>query len=133
LLVAALGNEAATERVQVWLGRQQPETLLISDWVNTEFASALSIKVRSGTISVTERAGIAAAFVRLRADSLTVLPVAREHFVSAARFVEQFSLGLRAADALHLAIAAEQGATICTLDRRFAEAAAALAVSAELL
>jgi hypothetical protein len=42
LLVAALANEAATERVQIWLERQPPERLLISDWVVTEFASALS-------------------------------------------------------------------------------------------
>jgi predicted nucleic acid-binding protein len=132
LLVAALANEAATERVQIWLERQPPERLLISDWVVTEFASALSIEVRTGTIRVTDRARIAAAFTRLRADSLTVLSVTRDHFVAAALYAEQFSLGLRAADALHLAIAAERGATICTLDKRLSEAAMALAVNAEL-
>jgi uncharacterized protein len=133
LLVAALANEAATERVQIWLERQPPERLLISDWVVTEFASALSIEVRTGTIRVTDRARIAAAFTTLRADSLTVLPVTRDHFVAAALYAEQFSLDLRAADALHLAIAAERGATICTLDKRLSEAAMALAVNAELL
>jgi predicted nucleic acid-binding protein len=131
--VAALANEAATDRVQTWLGRQQPETLLISEWVATEFASALSMKIRSGSIGAADRARIAATFTRLRADSLIMLPVTRDHFVAAARFVEQFTLGLRAADALHLAIAAEQGATICTLDLRLAEAATALAVDAELV
>jgi predicted nucleic acid-binding protein len=131
--VAALTNETATERVLMWLERQEPETLLISEWVATELASALSLKVRSGVIGVTDRARMAATFTRLRADSLIVVPVTRDHFVTAARFVEQFALGLRAADALHLAIAAEHGATICTLDRRLAEAATALAVDAELL
>jgi predicted nucleic acid-binding protein len=133
VLVAALANEVASERVQVWLGRQEPETLLISDRVITEFASALSIKVRNRMITVPERARMAATFTRLRADSLTVLPVTRDHFVAAARYAEQFSLGLRAADALHLSIAAAQGATICTLDKRLAEAGAALAVSTQLL
>ncbi len=76
---------------------------------------------------------MASVFTRLRTESLTVLPVNRSHFGTAAGYVEQASLGLRAADALHVAIAAEHGATLCTLDRRLAEAATTLAVSAELV
>jgi uncharacterized protein len=112
------------------LGRQEPGTLLISDWVVTEFASALSIKVRSGELSAEDRARLAGVFTRLLTESLMVLPVTPDHFATAARFAEQFRLGLCAADALHVAIAAQQGATICTLDRRLAEAATMLAASA---
>jgi len=128
-----LANEAATRRVQTWLGRQEPETLLISDWVLTELASALSIKVRTGELSAADRARLVEVFTRLRTESLTVLPISRNHFVTAGRVVEQVSLGLRAADALHVALAAEYGATLCTLDRRLAEAATTLAVNAELV
>ena len=131
--MASLANEVATHRVQTWLGRQPPETLLISDWVVTELASALSIKVRTGELSASDRARLAATFTRLRTESLTVLPLSRGHFATAARFVEQVNVGLRAADALHVAIAADHGATLCTLDRRLAEAATSLAVSAELI
>jgi uncharacterized protein len=131
--VAVLANEVVTERAQTWLGRQQAGTLLISDWVVTEFASALSIKVRTGELNGENRALLAEMFTRLRTESLIVVPVTRGHFATAARFVEQVSLGLRAADALHVAIAAEQGASICTLDRRMAEAATQLAVSAQFL
>ena len=41
LPVAALTNEAETERMQHWLGRQPEDNLAISDWVATEFSSAL--------------------------------------------------------------------------------------------
>jgi predicted nucleic acid-binding protein len=43
------------------------------------------------------------------------------------------ALGLRAGDALHLAIASQHGATVYTLDQRIAEAGPALGVSAQLL
>lgn len=62
-----------------------------------------------------------------------VLSVTRDHFVAAGQFAEQFNLGLRAADALHVAIAAGHGATICTLDRRLVEAASTLGVSAAIV
>jgi predicted nucleic acid-binding protein len=133
LLVAALTREAATERIQTWLTRQEPDTLLISDWVVTEFASALSIKVRMELLDIRDRARVAGLFTRLRAESLTVVPVSREHFLTAARFADQYCTDLRAGGALHVAIAAAQGATICTLDKRLADAATSLAVSADLV
>lgn len=133
LLVAALGKEAATGWAQLWLSRQDPERLFISEWVSTEFASALSIKIRTGQLTVEDRARVAGPFTRLKAESLIVVPMAREHFVAAARFADQFAIGLRAGDALHVAVAAGLGASICTLDRRLAEGAVALGVSAELV
>ena len=132
-MVAALTNEAATAHAQVWLSQQDPEALLISEWVATEFASALSIKIRTGALTVEDRARVAGAFTRLKSESLTVVPVTREHFLTAARFVEQYGIGLRAGDALHAAVAAGQGATICTLDKRLADGAIALGVSAQMV
>lgn len=132
-LVAALTREAETARIQDWLAAQEPERLTISDWVVTEFSSALSIKLRTGQIAAEHRAGALAMFARLRADILTTLPVLRSQFRAAARFADQFALGVRAGDALHLAICADHGAALCTLDRRLAEAAPALGVKTLLL
>ena len=133
LLVAALTNETETERMQRWLGQQQPDELAISDWVVTEFSSALSIKLRAGQINENQRAEVLSLFTRLVTDSLAVVPVSRLEFRTAARFADQHALGLRAGDALHLAICTDHGATLCTLDRRLANAGSVLGVKAMLL
>ena len=52
---------------------------------------------------------------------------------AAARITDQYRLGLRAGDALHLAICTDHGATLCTLDRRLGEAGAALGVKTMVL
>ena len=129
LLVAILTNEAETGRMQSWLGQQPPEDLAISDWVATEFSSALSIKLRTGQIGVADRAEALAMLARLAIDSFTVVPVSRLQFRMAARFSDQYLLGLRAGDALHLAICADQGMTLCTLDRRLCDAGSALGIT----
>lgn len=85
-------------------------------------SSALSIKLRTGQIDAEMRAAALALFNTLVAESLTVLPVTPTQFRLAARFADQHALGLRAGDALHLAIASDHGATVVTLDRRLAEA-----------
>jgi len=133
LLVAVLTNEAETERMQHWLGQQPVDDLAVSDWVATEFSSALSIKLRTGQIGAAHRADAMAAFARLAADSFTVVPVSRLQFRTAARFADQHTLGLRAGDALHLAVCADLGATLCTLDQRLSHAGSALGVKTILL
>ena len=133
VLVAAMTNEAETEGIQRWLGQQAGDELAISDWVVTEFSSALSIKLRTGQIGAVHRADVLATFNRLATESFTVVSVSRLQFRTAARFVEQHVLGLRAGDSLHLAICADHGATLCTLDRRLSDAGSALGVKTLLV
>jgi len=133
LLVAALTNETETERMQRWLGQQAEDDLAISDWVVTEFSSALSIKLRAGHIEPAHRADALAMFARLTTDNFLVVPVARLQFRTAARFADQHGLRLRAGDALHLAVCADHGATLCTLDRRLGDAGSVLGVKTMLL
>ena len=133
LLVAALTNEPRTAEMQEWLANQDPAELAISDWVITEFSGALSLKIRNGALPADHRAGVLAMFNSLVEESFVRLSVSPREFHTAARFADQHATGLRSGDALHLAIAANHGAHLRTLDQGLAEAARTLGASADLL
>jgi hypothetical protein len=133
LVVSALVHEPSSPAVLDWLAERRTAQLLISDWVVSEFSAALSVKLRSRQITDEVKETALAAFHALLASSFDRLAVSREQFRLAAAFADRSLVGLRAGDALHLAIAAANAITVCTRDRRLAEAGAGLGVKTEFV
>jgi predicted nucleic acid-binding protein len=91
------------------------------------------MKLRTGELQATQRNEVLAFFTRMAEASFRILPASRQDFRTAGRFADQYRTGLRAGDALHLAIAANRGASLPILDRTLARAGQALGVDALLL
>ncbi len=133
VLVAALTAETETARMQAWIAAQDPDDLIVSPWVVTEFSAALSIKVRMGQLGTGHHGRALMAFSRLVTESFVTVPISDYAFREAARLADRSETGLRAGDALHLAIAAGEGLVLATLDRTLAEAGRLLEVPTTLL
>lgn len=128
LLVSALSNETRSEEVRVWLETVGAGELCISDWTVTEFSSAIATKVRFGTLPAAQRSEVMTQWHTMLASELTREAVTDAAFNLAARFCEMSVPGLRAGDALHLAIAKLGGHALATLDQRMREGAEAVGV-----
>jgi predicted nucleic acid-binding protein len=133
VLVAAFTNEIATERVKDWLTERRDTNLCISNWVIAEYSAALSMKLRLGHFDEGHRADALGALANSIGSRLEVLATSALHFRRATYLADQHTLGLRAGDALHLAIAAEHGATLISLDKRLVQASLSTGIKASLL
>jgi hypothetical protein len=118
LLVAAYTAERNSERLVVWLKGLAGIEIAISQWTRVEFSSALAIKVRTRQITPALQMEAAARFLSSATGSFTEFPVVSEDFATAANWCADHRSALRAGDALHLAVARRNEATLCTLDKR---------------
>jgi len=123
VLVPLFLPEETSERIQSWFETQGAEGLAISDWTLTEFSSALGLKVRAKVLKAAQAQTAEDLLARLAKDSLQVLTPNRNDYACASTFLGRYALGLRAGDALHLAIARNAGAAaVYSLDRKFVAA-----------
>ena len=121
VIVALLTVESKTPDVTAWYAglRDAP---FCADWLLIEFASAISIKLRSRQLTEAHAKRVRMEFDRFAAGGLRLAPVSRTAFSQAAEMVKQHQHGLRAGDSLHLAVALELGAShMATLDATLAK------------
>ena len=130
VLLPTLIAEPITEAVYDCLGADGRE-LLISDFAAAEVASALSRLVRMALLTDADASARLADFDAWRAAMSSPVDIAASDARLAYIYAGRFDLGLRAQDALHLAIARRFDATLVTLDRRLAIAARELGVLVE--
>jgi len=123
--------EKASRAVDKFLSSVKAEELAISQWTRAEFVSALGIKIRTQRFSEDAARRVLTAFDEITGQYFTVIQIMERDYLLAAEFLLQWSLGLRAGDALHLALAKNHGAKrIYGLDKTLIKAASRLRIPA---
>ena len=108
--------EPASDAVDAWF-ESCDDPLISSDWILTEFASALAIKERRGEIDRKQAQTAWKDFESFCQSGLRLVPVSRQAFEHAARLARNARSGLRSGDSLHLSMALEVGAaSVVTAD-----------------
>jgi predicted nucleic acid-binding protein len=129
VLVCMFSNEMRTREVQAWRATLRDDDVWISDWTLTEFSSAMSFKRRTAQMSLVQRQDAEDLFAAYIKRFPHVVKVSTFNFHRAAEIAGREDINIRAADALHLAIAEANGATVCTLDNRMQRAAGLLEIA----
>ena len=132
VLVTLFTPERESEAVKNWVLDRGTADFGISEWVVTEFLSAISAKIRMNVISREDAAAAEKQFSQSRRD-LAMLNFENRYCADAGRFLRGQETALRANDALHLAIVSGASATLCTRDRRFADAIRSIGLPVEHL
>ena len=128
VLVALCTNESESAKVDKWYSHCKGE-LISAIWCITEFASALSIKQRTGQLNQELAHKSWEQFKILCHSDISLLPLDPADYYAAANMILEKSKGLRAGDALHLACAQKQNAnSIATLDKIMAQNAKILKI-----
>ena len=124
-------QEATSAKVADFLSRQALGSLAVSKWAAVEFASLISRDVRMGALTAGQGRRLIAEFDSMVSASLVVLIPSANDFDLAQEYVANFATQLRGPDALHLAVAHNNGVEfIATLDDGMLSAAKKLKVLA---
>lgn len=124
-------EEATSAKVADFLSRQAVGALAVSKWTAVEFVSLISRDVRMGALTAGQGRRLLAEFDSMVAASLVVLIPGANDFDLAQEYVANFATQLRGPDALHLAVAHNNGVEfIATLDDGMLSAAKKLKIPA---
>ena len=122
-LVPLILPEATSTRIADFFEALAADDLATSHWTRVEFASLLAREVRMGELDAGAAREAGSQFEAMIDSSFVVLSPNRADFDRARDWIGHFEVGLRAGDALHLAIAGNRGAdAVYSLDRRMVAA-----------
>jgi predicted nucleic acid-binding protein len=132
-LVPLFLPEPTSDKIERFLSRKRSAPLAVSHWTRVEFSSALAREVRMGSLRRKAAIEADAQFAETAAESFIVLLPTADDFDLARHFLQRYGTGLRAGDALHLAIASNNRATaVYTLDKTLLAAGRRLGLKTRL-
>jgi uncharacterized protein len=132
-LVPLILPEATSDKIAAFVGSLPAEEFAVSHWTRVEFSSLIAREVRVGGLDVQAATRADARFEAMVDESFSVLLPNTDDFALAKRYLRQFETGLRAGEALHLAVAHNhRAAVIYSLDRTLLKAGQLLGLPASM-
>lgn len=132
VIVAMLTHESKSAVCIDWF-KNQKQSPQSSDWLITEFNSAISLKLRTAQLQPEQTSAILQTFETLVNGGIKLLPINREVYSQAGALIRS-NLNLRAGDALHLSVALGAGINeFVTLDNNQVKTAQAIGFACELM
>ena len=102
--------ESTSDKIAAFVRRLPVEELTVSHWTRVEFSSLIARDVRMSVLDAAAGERADARFEAMVDASFAVLLPNADDFGLAKRYLGKFNTGLRAGDALHLAIASNRQA-----------------------
>ncbi|MFY9969955.1 MAG: type II toxin-antitoxin system VapC family toxin [Roseiarcus sp.] len=122
-LTPLIREEKTSSRIARFIAGLPTGELAISQWTEVEVASLLARHARMGAIRSDEAREVNALFEHIVRRSFVVLSPGSGDYILARRYLRDYETGLRAGDALHLAIAGNhQAEAIYSLDKTMIKA-----------
>jgi len=120
-------EESTSAAVEQFVAELPVGELAISHWTRVEFSSLLAREVRTGGLPAAAAKAAGAQFDLIAAESFLILLPAAADYDLAREYLGRYETGLRAGDALHLAIARNHRAeAIYSLDQKRLKAGSVL-------
>jgi len=115
--------EATSQKIARFVRQLPVEEFTVSHWTRMEFSSLIAREVRIGGLDVQAASMADARFEAMLQESFSVLLPNSDDFSLAKHYLGRFETGLRAGDALHLAVANNhRAAVIYSLDKKLVKA-----------
>ena len=128
-LVPLILPEATSAPIARFFQDLQAEGMAVSHWTRVEFSSLLAREVRMGGLSAEAACEADARFESMVKESFTVILPNSKDFDLAKEYLGRHETGLRAGDALHLAVTKNHGAeAMFSLDKALLRAGQILGV-----